>query len=100
MNKNFPTVDPAQQSWQLPDTGIQWRAMNAAKALTALGARHRLSDNGSGASASFYMATYTVIFTIIVKDDAAWDAITKAHEQPFGLFAPFMHTGQYYDEGW
>lgn len=50
-NKNLPTVDP-QQQWQLPDAGTHWRGMNAAKALTTLGARYRLSNDDSGTSFS------------------------------------------------
>ncbi|KAL1948639.1 hypothetical protein VTO73DRAFT_10445 [Trametes versicolor] len=79
-DKNFPRADPTQQHWQLPDVGIQWHAMNAAKALATLGARHRLSDNGS--------------------DDTAWDTILTPHGQPSGLFAPSMHIGRYWEEGW
>ncbi len=56
-NENFPTVDP-QRHWQLPDAGIHWRGMNAAKALTTLGARYRLSNDTSGTSFDVFVSMF------------------------------------------
>ncbi|EIW54769.1 uncharacterized protein TRAVEDRAFT_73885 [Trametes versicolor FP-101664 SS1] len=69
--EKFPTVDP-QQQWQLPDAGTHWRGMNAAKTLTTLGARYRLSNDGS--------------------DDATWDSIFKTDAERLGPFEPTKHA--------
>ncbi|KAL1948739.1 hypothetical protein VTO73DRAFT_10545 [Trametes versicolor] len=73
-NKNLPTVDP-QQQWQLPDAGTHWRGMNAAKALTTLGARYRLSNDDSA--------------------DASWDSIFKTDAERLGPFAPMKHAARW-----
>ncbi|KAI0365783.1 hypothetical protein BV20DRAFT_1056171 [Pilatotrama ljubarskyi] len=70
--ENFPAM--SMEGGQLPDVGTYWRAMKAANALMAVGARYRL-DGGKRALQAVH---------------DAWDSLFDGNAEPAGMFIPYV----------